>query len=98
MLFNLCISIFKHLKSVFKYLFPDHHSPKEKCHRYTVNLFACCMIIRVLYVKIVRALDFPGGLVVKNLSSSAGDTGSIPDWGTKKSHKSDPNRRSSPTF
>ena len=25
--------------------------------------------------------DFPGGLVVKNLPSNAGDAGSIPGWG-----------------
>ena len=27
--------------------------------------------------------DFPDGLVVKNLPCNAGDTGSIPGWGTK---------------
>ena len=27
--------------------------------------------------------DFPGGPVVKNLPSNAGDTGFIPVWGTK---------------
>ena len=27
--------------------------------------------------------DFPGGEVVKNLPSNAGDTSSIPGWGTK---------------
>ena len=27
--------------------------------------------------------DFPGGIVVKNLPSNAGDMGSIPGWGTK---------------
>ena len=27
--------------------------------------------------------DLPGGLMVKNLPSSAGDMGSIPGWGTK---------------
>ena len=27
--------------------------------------------------------DFPGGPVVKNLPSNAGDMGSIPVWGTK---------------
>ena len=27
--------------------------------------------------------DYPGGPVVKNLPSNAGDTGSIPGWGTK---------------
>ena len=30
--------------------------------------------------------DFPGGPVVKNLPSNAGDTGSIPARGTKISH------------
>ena len=30
--------------------------------------------------------DFPGGPVVKNLPSKAGDTGSIPGWGTKIPH------------
>ena len=31
-------------------------------------------------------MDFPGGPVVKNLPSSAGDTGSIPGQGTKIPH------------
>ena len=30
--------------------------------------------------------DFPGGPVVKNLSSNAGFAGSIPGWGTKIPH------------
>ena len=30
--------------------------------------------------------DFPHGPVVKNLSCNAGDTGSIPGWGTKIPH------------
>ena len=30
--------------------------------------------------------DLPGGLMVKNLPSSAGDMGSIPGWGTKILH------------
>ena len=30
--------------------------------------------------------DFPGGKVVKNLPSNAGDSGSIPGWGTKIAH------------
>ena len=30
--------------------------------------------------------DFPGGPVVKNLPCKAGDTGSIPGWGTKIPH------------
>ena len=29
------------------------------------------------------ARDFPGGPVVKNLPSNAGDVGLIPGWGTK---------------
>ena len=30
--------------------------------------------------------DFPGGLVVKNPPSNAGDAGSIPGWGTRIPH------------
>ena len=30
--------------------------------------------------------DFPGGPVVKNLPSNAGNTSSIPDWGIKIPH------------
>ena len=30
--------------------------------------------------------DFPGGAVVNNPPSNAGDRGSIPGWGTKISH------------
>ena len=30
--------------------------------------------------------DFPGGPVVKNLPSNAGDAGLIPGWGTKTPH------------
>ena len=36
-----------------------------------------------VHVKNVMSWDFPGGPVVKNLPSSAGDAGSIPGWGTK---------------
>ena len=35
------------------------------------------------YLKNVFYWDLPGGLVVKNLPCSAGDTGLIPSWGTK---------------
>ena len=40
--------------------------------------------IRKTKIKIVR--DFPGGPVVKNLPSNAGNTGSIPGQGTKIPH------------
>ena len=33
-----------------------------------------------------RSWDFPGGPVVKNLPSSAGNMGSIPGWGTRIPH------------
>ena len=35
------------------------------------------------YVKVKTFRDVPGGPVVKNPPSSAGDVGSIPGWGTK---------------
>ena len=34
----------------------------------------------------VGSWDFPGGAVVKNPPSNAGDTGSIPGWGIKIPH------------
>ena len=34
--------------------------------------------------------DFPGGPVVKTLSSNAGGMGSIPGWGAKIPHASRP--------
>ena len=34
--------------------------------------------------------DLPGGLVVKSLPFSAEDAGSIPDWGAKIPHASQP--------
>ena len=40
-----------------------------------------CRLIRQLHGK--RLIwDFPGGPAVKNLPANAGDTGSIPGWGT----------------
>ena len=36
--------------------------------------------------KIATCQDFPGGPVVKNLPSNAGDTGSIPGLGTRFPH------------
>ena len=37
-------------------------------------------------LKIFQFRDFPGGLVVKNPPSNAGDAGLIPGWGTKIPH------------
>ena len=36
--------------------------------------------------KKISLKDFPGGPVVKNLPTYAGDSGSIPDWRTKTPH------------
>ena len=33
-----------------------------------------------------RSWDFPGGPVVKNLLSNAGNMGSVPGWGTRIPH------------
>ena len=38
--------------------------------------------------------NFPGGLVVKNSLSSAGGVGSIPGWGAKIPHASQPKNQS----
>ena len=40
------------------------------------------------FYSIITYRDFPGGLVVKALSSHTGGMGSIPGWGTKISHLS----------
>ena len=37
-------------------------------------------------INILGTWDFPGGPVLKNLPSNAGDAGSIPGWGTKSPH------------
>ena len=40
-------------------------------------------MVQFFYLKNVFYWDLPGGLVVKNLPCSAGDTGLIPSRGTK---------------
>ena len=51
------------------------------------NFTSFSPMVYVLWMKITMKIlfnrDSPGGLVVKNLTSNAGDTGSIPGWGTK---------------
>ena len=37
-------------------------------------------------LKVPQSRDFPGGPVVKNPPSNAGNVGSIPGWGTKIPH------------
>ena len=44
------------------------------------------MAIRTYISIITLNGDFPGGPVVKNPPSNAGDVGSIPGWGTKIPH------------
>ena len=41
---------------------------------------------RIFLFKNMKTWDFPGGPVVKDLPSNAGDVGSIPGWGTKIPH------------
>ena len=43
------------------------------------------MLVLILF-KLKSSWDFPGGPVVKNPPSNAGDVGSIPGWGTKIPH------------
>ena len=49
-----------------------------------VNVTEQCLAQWVMYD--VEARDFPGGPVVKNPPSNAGDKGSVPGWGTKIPH------------
>ena len=52
-----------------------------------------CKLVQPLWRIVWRFLkktgnrDFPGGPVVKNLPSNAGDAGSIPGWGTRIPHE-----------
>ena len=39
---------------------------------------------------LLKTQGIPGGPVIKNLPSNAGDMGSIPGWGTKISHAAKP--------
>ena len=50
-----------------------------ECHFHHITL-------RVCPINIIYDRDFPGGLVVKNPPSNAGDAGSIPGRGTKITH------------
>ena len=43
-------------------------------------------VTHLITLNISGGWDFPGGPVVKNLPSSAGDAASIPGWGTKIPH------------
>ena len=49
-----------------------------------VDVTEQCLAQGVMYE--VEARNFPGGPVVKNPPSNAGDKGSIPGWGTKIPH------------
>ena len=40
----------------------------------------------IIFFKIKHRSDFPGGPVIKNPPSNAGDAGSIPGWETKIPH------------
>ena len=46
----------------------------------------CKLYLKKADSKIKKVRGFPGGPVVKNLPCNAGDTGSIPGWGTKIPH------------
>ena len=43
-------------------------------------------MIKIYQFKLGSSGHFPGGPVVKNPPSNAGDRGSIPGWGTKIPH------------
>ena len=47
--------------------------------------FSVCMV-KIIFINQSPSRAFPGGPVVKNLPSSAGDVGSIPGRGTKIPH------------
>ena len=56
--------------------------------RCVTEIYSLSKTILDFFLKKTGVGDFPSGPVVKNLSSSAADTGSIPGWGTKIPHTS----------
>ena len=62
------------------------------CRRALIIVKRCTCIYLITNVggrfriRIKVSGDFPGGPVVKNPPSNAGDVGSIPGWGTKIPH------------
>ena len=56
--------------------------------RCITEIYSLNKIILDFFLKKTGVGDFPSGPVVKTLSSKAGDTGSIPGWGTKIPHTS----------
>ena len=51
-----------------------------------IHLFGVVKILIFFFFFLKKRGDFPGGPVVKNPPSNAGDVGSIPGWGTKIPH------------
>ena len=66
---------------------------KNKCNL-TAGRSGCCLLNSVINVSITKSekvgsymhRDFPGGPLIKNPPSNAGDVGSIPGQGTKIPH------------
>ena len=56
--------------------------------RCVTEIYSLSKTILDFFLKKTGVGDFPSGPVVKNLSSNAADTGSIPGWGTKIPHTS----------
>ena len=63
---------------------------KEMNHKYLMVMMTTIMTVVTVGRQIILIettyRDFPDSPVVKNLLCSAGDEGSIPDWGTKMPH------------
>ena len=53
-----------------------------ECPSCNQDLILSCLVSTIKKI----SGDFPGGPVVKNPPSNAGDAGSIPGWGTKIPH------------
>ena len=62
---------------------------------YALNLHILCISNKSVELEIVTSFknrDLPGGLVIETSPSKAGDAGSVPDWGVKIPHASQPKK------
>ena len=76
---STCVKIYKHI------LFHTQHNPETIHYNNNHTSRICHPHQKKGFLKNCTR-DFPGGPVIKNLPSKAGDTGSIPGRGTKIPH------------
>ena len=76
------------LKVLSRKQHPNSQKNFQICYFYCTNFrkFTYGLKKWISRIKTIRNGDFPGGPVIRNLPSNAGDSGLIPGWGTKMPH------------